>query len=392
MITLTESKLALKNISHFFDGNQALSNISLDIKPGEIVSLLGPSGCGKTTLLNTIAGFLQPTRGGVFIDGVQVNHLGAGQRKLGMVFQNYALFPHMTVLQNVSYGLRARGESKERIGRAVQDVLQLVKMEDFATRYPSQLSGGQQQRVALGRVLVTQPSVLLLDEPFSALDKGLRLDMQIEVKRLLREQGLTAIIVTHDQEEALSMADRIVVLNEGCVEQVDTPAALYDRPRTLFVNSFIGQTNQIPARVQGMDGGNVLLSLAGDGSLSLPSSGSFKSGDQVIVTVRPENIQWVDLPMLNSFQVEVQLILPLGPIDVIETRTKGGISLRFQCRHAVGRQSLATGDRVHLRIEQPEMAGIFSAPMDAVATGTADASDPLQASGQRPVPVGASSD
>lgn len=365
MSEFNTSKLNLKNISHFFDGSQAIKNISIQIQSGEIVSLLGPSGCGKTTLLNIIAGFLKPTSGLVIIDGIQVNNIGAGQRKLGMVFQNYALFPHMTVFQNVAYGLRARGDSSDRIQHAVEEVLKLVQMDKYTTRYPSELSGGQQQRVALGRVLVTKPTLLLLDEPFSALDKGLRLDMQIEVKSLLREQGLTAIIVTHDQEEALSMADRIVVLNEGSIEQVDTPENLYDKPNSLFVNNFIGQTNQIPAKIKKIEQTKVMLDIDGGDPLYLSSTKSFRNGENVVVTVRPENIQWSNLPSQNSIKAEVQLILPLGPIDVIETKTMNGINIRFQRRHTLERQSLNIGDHVYLNIAEPEMVSIFSAKKES---------------------------
>src|ERR1051325_47986 len=238
-------RLRLDNISHRFGDFVAVGGVNLDVAGGELVALLGPSGCGKSTLLRIMSGFIRQTQGRVLFDGEPVDHLTPSQRGVGIVFQNYALFPHMTVADNVAYGLQAHKWPREKIAPRVAEMLALVHMSEFATRMPRQLSGGQQQRIALARCLAIDPKVLLLDEPFGALDKNLRLDMQIEVKRLQREYGITTILVTHDQEEALSMADRIAVMAHGRIEQVSSPTEIYDRPATLFVNQFVGTTNAL---------------------------------------------------------------------------------------------------------------------------------------------------
>src|SRR5262252_2795609 len=239
-------RLRLDNITHRFGEVVAVRDIALEVAGGELVALLGPSGCGKSTLLRIVAGFIRQSAGRVLFDDESVDHLPASRRGVGIVFQNYALFPHMTVAQNVAYGLEARKWPRAKIAPRVEEMLALVHMSEFAQRKPRQLSGGQQQRVALARCLAVGPKVLLLDEPFGALDKNLRLDMQIEVKRLQRESGVTTILVTHDQEEALSMADRIAVMSRGHIEQVSSPTDIYDNPRTLFVNEFVGSTNVLP--------------------------------------------------------------------------------------------------------------------------------------------------
>ena len=243
MAAVRGHQLRLDGITQRFNEFVAVSDIDLDVVGGELVALLGPSGCGKSTLLRIISGFIRQTEGRVLFDGQPVDHLPASQRGVGIVFQNYALFPHMTVAENVAYGLQARKWPRQKIAPRVAEMLELVHMSEFAQRKPRQLSGGQQQRIALARCLAIDPKVLLLDEPFGALDKNLRLDMQIEVKRLQRESGVTTILVTHDQEEALSMADRIAVMSRGRIEQVSSPTEIYDEPKTLFVNGFVGTSN-----------------------------------------------------------------------------------------------------------------------------------------------------
>ncbi|MBC7600698.1 MAG: ABC transporter ATP-binding protein [Polaromonas sp.] len=361
------TKLQLKDISHFFGGTQALSCVSISISQGEVVSLLGPSGCGKTTLLKIIAGFITPTGGELLIDGQRVNDVAAGKRNVGLVFQNYALFPHLTVQDNVAYGLRARKVARAEIPGRVDDMLRRVQMSQLARRYPLELSGGQQQRVALARALATSPSLVLLDEPFSALDRGLRLDMQLEVKRLLAEFGQTAIIVTHDQEEALSMADRIVVLNQGCIEQVGAPAELYDRPRTLFVNQFLGQANLIPAQVAAVEPAGTLLTLAGGTELALPFTSSFRAGDAVRLSVRPENIVPADGQAPGVIAATVRIVLPLGASDVLEVTADGGFALRLTRRHEAAHAQVASGQRIFLRIDQPSVARLFHPASEATS-------------------------
>ncbi|WP_422002131.1 ABC transporter ATP-binding protein [Reyranella sp.] len=307
----------------------AVDGVSLAIEPGEVVALLGPSGCGKTTLLRVIAGFVRQAGGRVLVDGAGIDHLPANQRNVGIVFQNYALFPHMTVAENVAYGLRARGQRGPAVDGRVARMLEMVQLEAFGARLPRQLSGGQQQRVALARALAVEPSILLLDEPFAALDRNLRLDMQIEVKRLQRQLGLTTILVTHDQDEAMSVADRIAVMNSGRVEQFDTPVAVYDRPRTLFVNGFIGTTNLLAGRVTGLVGDMATVVLDAGATLRLPAPAGIGADGLVVLSVRPEQLVLSSVATAGSWPIEPGLSLPLGSQLVHEARTADGAALKI---------------------------------------------------------------
>ena len=280
MAAVRGHQLRLDGITQRFNEFVAVSDIDLDVVGGELVALLGPSGCGKSTLLRIISGFIRQTEGRVLFDGQPVDHLPASQRGVGIVFQNYALFPHMTVAENVAYGLQARKWPRQKIAPRVAEMLELVHMSEFAQRKPRQLSGGQQQRIALARCLAIDPKVLLLDEPFGALDKNLRLDMQIEVKRLQRESGVTTILVTHDQEEALSMADRIAVMSRGRIEQVSSPTEIYDEPKTLFVNEFVGTSNILPGDVLPQRRGMLASCSASGIAIDVPSKSSFADGTQ----------------------------------------------------------------------------------------------------------------
>jgi putative spermidine/putrescine transport system ATP-binding protein len=237
------SQITIENVSRYFGKTTALKQVNLEVNEGEFFSLLGPSGCGKTTLLNIIAGFLDPSSGRIQIGGQDVTHLPPYHRRLGMVFQNYALFPHLSVFDNVAYGLKIQKMTKEQIRKRVMEYLSLVQLDSYAQRMPHQLSGGQQQRVAISRALVVQPTVLLLDEPLSNLDAKLRKDMQTELRNIQQRVGITTILVTHDQEEALSLSDRIGILGHGQLQQVDTPLTVYRRPANRFVAEFIGQVN-----------------------------------------------------------------------------------------------------------------------------------------------------
>jgi len=294
-----------------------------------LVALLGPSGCGKTTLLRVIAGFVRQAGGRVLVDGAGIDHLPANQRNVGIVFQNYALFPHMTVTENVAYGLRARGRRAAEVAQRVNRMLDMVQLGEFRERLPRQLSGGQQQRVALARALAVEPSILLLDEPFAALDRNLRLDMQIEVKRLQRQLGLTTILVTHDQDEAMSVADRIAVMNKGKVEQFDTPVTIYDRPQTLFVNGFIGTSNLLPGRITSLVGDTATVALDAGAVLRLPASPGMGPGALVLVSVRPEQLVLSPLATAESWPIEPGLSLPLGSQLVHESRTADGTALKI---------------------------------------------------------------
>ena len=270
----------------------ALDEISLLVRRGELMTLLGPSGCGKTTLLSLVAGFLIPDRGEIAIDGRRVTDLPTHRREIGIMFQNYALFPHMSVAANVGYGLKMRRTPKPEIARRVADALALVKLAGLEDRRPRQLSGGQQQRVALARALVIRPKVLLLDEPFSALDRNLRASMQVEIKEIQRKLGVTTIFVTHDQSEALSLSDRIAVIAEGRIRQLGTPDEIYRRPIDRFVASFVGDVNVLSARLERSDGATAIVAL---GLVQVPVPArtlrGAVPGEAVDLFVRPEGLR-----------------------------------------------------------------------------------------------------
>ncbi len=282
----------------------ALHKIALTIEEGEFITLLGPSGCGKTTLLNLMAGFAEADGGEIFIDGDLVTEIPPYQREIGIVFQNYALFPHMTVEKNVGYGLRMRGVPKAEIAERVEQALALVKLAGYGQRKPRELSGGQQQRVALARALVIRPKVLLLDEPFSALDKNLRLSMQVELKAIQRKLGVTTVFVTHDQGEALSMSDRVVVMSAGHVRQIGTPDDIYRRPQDPFVAGFVGDVNILPGHYAGRDS-TAVIELGGN-KLRLPSERvNAHVGERLDVYMRPENLQLAPLSPHSLFSATV---------------------------------------------------------------------------------------
>jgi len=282
----------LRDVTKTFGEVHALKDATLCVRRGELMTLLGPSGCGKSTLLNLIAGFLTPDRGELEIDGHRVTDIPPYKREIGMVFQNYALFPHMSAADNVGYGLRMRRLAKREVERRVADALALVRLSGIENRRPHQLSGGQQQRVALARALVISPKVLLLDEPLSALDRSLRASMQVEIKEIQRQLGVTALFVTHDQSEALSLSDRIAVMFDGQIRQIGTPADIYRRPSDRFVASFVGDVNVLRARLGSIDQTTATISL---GAQSIPVAtgplAGSKPGDPVDLFVRPEQLR-----------------------------------------------------------------------------------------------------
>src|SRR5215470_7484869 len=284
----------LRGASKRFGKVVALQDATLSIHRGELMTLLGPSGCGKTTLLNLVAGFLVVDDGEIEIDGKRVNAIPTYKREIGMMFQNYALFPHMSIADNVGYGLRMRGIAKPDLKRRVAEALSLVRLNGVDDRRPHQLSGGQQQRVALARALVVSPKVLLLDEPFSALDRNLRVSMQIEIKEIQRQLGVTTIFVTHDQSEALSLSDRIAVMFEGRIRQVGSPDEIYRRPADRFVASFVGDVNVLRARLDRVAGHAIVM--LGAARVSVPSEplARVQSGDRVELFVRPEQLRFAN--------------------------------------------------------------------------------------------------
>ena len=288
---MKETLLSLKNVSKAFDDKTVLNSLDLDILDGEFITLLGPSGCGKTTLLRLMAGFEQPDTGVVSLSGHDITHAAPEHRPLNTVFQNYALFPHMSVYENVAYGLKMEKRPRAEIRQRVDDVLAMVQLQDFARRKPHQLSGGQQQRVAIARAVVKRPQLLLLDEPLSALDYKLRRTMQVELKRLQRELGITFVFVTHDQEEALSMSDRVVVLKDGAIQQLGTPREIYERPANLFTARFVGETNLFPGYLTSVEDTGITLDILGLSRTLQKPGFTLRKGEQVNVLLRPEDIR-----------------------------------------------------------------------------------------------------
>ncbi len=306
--------LSLSNVSKKFAETFAVKDFDLTVEKGEFVSFLGPSGCGKTTTLRMIAGFETPTTGKVVLDDVDVTNTPPNQRNVGMVFQSYALFPNMTVAQNIGFGLRIHRESDSAIKQRVEEMLKLIHLEKRGKNYPHQLSGGQQQRVALARALAIHPQVLLLDEPLSALDAKIRVSLRAEIRAIQRELGITAIYVTHDQEEALSISDRIVVMNVGVVEQVGTPFGIYNFPQTGFVANFVGTLNTANAEV--IDPSKGLIKMEG---VQLESESeeikNKQKGDKIIVAIRPERLHFLsEGKRVNVFDCKIENITFLGSV------------------------------------------------------------------------------
>ncbi|MFB9948408.1 ABC transporter ATP-binding protein [Rhizobium puerariae] len=284
------SDIHLKSLVKSYGENIAVAGIDLHIRQGEFFSLLGPSGCGKSTTLRMIAGFIRPTAGQILIGSDDVTRLPPEKRDIGIVFQNYAIFPHMNVADNIAFGLKLRKKSREEIDTAVAFALRQVGLVGYENRYQRQLSGGEQQRVALARVLVTEPRILLLDEPLSALDKALREEMKYWIKDLQKSLGITTVYVTHDQDEALTMSDRIGVMQKARVEQVGTPREIYERPKTLFVTTFIGQSNVIDVTVRGREGERLSVGFGDSTVLTRAPVSDVPVGSAAKLIVRPENV------------------------------------------------------------------------------------------------------
>lgn len=295
--------IELKGVSKHYHDHPVLYNINLEVKNGEFLTLLGPSGCGKTTLLRLISGFEDPNNGTIIIDGREVSGLPPQERHVNTVFQSYALFPHMSVFENVAFGLRCKRLNQDEIQQRVMNALQMVKLERLALRKPHQLSGGQQQRVAIARAVVNKPLVLLLDEPLSSLDYRLRKNMQIELKQLQAQLGITFIFVTHDQEEALSMSDRVVVMHEGTIEQIGTPREVYEEPCSLQVAEFIGETNIFETQVVSADEKHLEVVIEGK-KFTLRNRKKFNADQRLYTLVRPEDLQvWAPSEVSDTEQM-----------------------------------------------------------------------------------------
>ena len=319
--------ITLDGVQKWFGGFCAVESADFSIQRGEFFSMLGPSGCGKTTTLRMIAGFESPTEGRILLAGVDVSHVPPYRRDVNTVFQQYALFPHMTVFDNVAYGLRSRRVPRDDLGARVKSILEIVRMGEFAGRFPSQLSGGQQQRVALARALVNRPAALLLDEPLAALDRALRQAMQLELKRIQRETAVTFVFVTHDQTEALTMSDRVAVMNKGRVEQIGTPAEIYHHPASAFVAGFIGEANLLPGTAAAAVNGDLSVSVSGI-SVPVDGRGAPQEGP-VLVMVRPERVRVgrTEPPDGRGLPATVGAIVFRGPTVRIELAGPGGVAL-----------------------------------------------------------------
>lgn len=315
--------IELVNVTKQFGDTRAVDDLTLQVERGKFYSFLGPSGCGKTTTLRMIAGFEDPTRGQIRIAGANVEGLPPYKRNVNTVFQHYALFPHMTVADNVAYGLKQKKVAPDEIKRRVGQALEMVRLTGREKSYPKQMSGGQQQRVALARALVNRPQVLLLDEPLGALDLKLRKAMQLELKLLQSQVGITFIYVTHDQEEALTMSDYIAVMNAGKVLQLDTPEMIYERPASKFVADFIGESNFVEGQVKSQEGSRVTITSPGLGNLVAQSDKKWNAGTRAITAVRPERIllSRVSLQgMVNEFEARVETIVYSGPTTSYQIR------------------------------------------------------------------------
>jgi putative spermidine/putrescine transport system ATP-binding protein len=340
--------VALRHIVKTFDNCRAIDDLSLDIEPGEFITFLGPSGSGKSTTLMMIAGFEQPTAGDILIGGSVVTHTPAYRRNIGMVFQNYALFPHLTVAENIGFPLKQRRIAKPEIREHVRRMLDLIQLSGYEARFPQQLSGGQQQRVAIARAIVFNPPVLLMDEPLSALDKQLREDLQLEIKRLHDRLGITFIYVTHDQKEALVMSDRVAVMNEGRIAQIGSPKALYDTPANRFVASFVGEANLLEATIVGKETDGLLLLRIGEVELRAPVSRVGDAND-CLCMIRPEKITVgaspaVDGRPVNSMSATVRETVFMGEMIRYVVEIPAGPRVTAKQQHRAETPILAPHD------------------------------------------------
>ena len=336
------AELRIERVRREFGEHVALAELELTIKGGEFVALLGPSGCGKSTALNCLAGLLPLSGGQILVDGKRIDTLPPERRGFGMVFQNYALFPHMSVHRNVAFGLSMRGVGRAERIRRTDEALRLVQLSDHAHKFPAQLSGGQQQRVAIARAIVLEPRLVLMDEPLSNLDAALRLEMRTEIRRLHQSLGLTTVYVTHDQEEALALADRLVVLRDGVVQQVGSPEEVYAHPANRYVAGFMGYRNMIPATVSDVDGDAVTVSAAGSVLRGVNRDG-LTAGSAAVVAMRPSDVAVGEGG--NALRAEVEIVEYHGREQAVQARLTDGTPLHLRTG-----SRLAPGDTVSLTV------------------------------------------
>lgn len=348
------AELHIDHVSRAFGDHVALRELELTIKGGEFVALLGPSGCGKSTALNCLAGLLPLTGGRIWMDGTRIDSLPPERRGFGMVFQNYALFPHMSVRRNIAFGLAMRKVARAERTRRVDEALRLVQLAAHARKFPAQLSGGQQQRVAIARAIVLEPRLVLMDEPLSNLDAALRLEMRTEIRRLHQSLGLTTVYVTHDQEEALALADRLVVLRDGDMQQVGSPEEVYAHPRNRYVAGFMGYRNMLPVTVSASDGDTVTVGAEEIDLLGINRDG-LTSG-AAVAAIRPADfsVAGSTSPADNTVAAEVEIVEYHGREQAVQVRLAGGQQL-----HVRTESRLAPGDRVRLRVP-PERVLVFA--------------------------------
>lgn len=345
------SELRLNRMSRAFGAFNALKAIDLSIRKGEFIALLGPSGCGKSTALNCIAGLLGTTGGGIYMDDRRIDRLKPEERGFGMVFQNYALFPHMTIAENLSFPLEVRKIGKSDREAKVRRALEMVEMGEMGGRRPAQLSGGQQQRAALARALVFEPELVLMDEPLGALDKQLREKMQFEITHLAHELGITTVYVTHDQTEALTMSDRVAVFNDGRIQQIAPPDELYESPQNSFVAQFIGENNTLEGTVREIKDGLALVQLDDGGLIDAKPVNVEKAGDRTLISIRPERVEFNRerlSPDAHTLKAEVLEFIYMGDIFRTRLRVAGSDDFIIKTRNAPDQRRLKPGEQIEI--------------------------------------------
>jgi putative spermidine/putrescine transport system ATP-binding protein len=351
-----ESAVRFVDVSKTYDGQTlVIDKLSLDVGKGEFLTLLGPSGSGKTTCLMMLAGFETPTSGEIWLKGARVDHMPPHKRGLGFVLQNYALFPHMTVWENLAFPLEVRRVSKSEIAKKIARALEMVELKGFGGRRPAQLSGGQQQRVAVARALVFEPEIVLMDEPLGALDKQLREQLQDEIRRIHRELGVTIVYVTHDQSEAMALSDRIAVFNHGRIEQVDSPRRLYDTPQTPFVASFIGENNCLDGKVVTIEGQSCRIALDANGEITALNAGGLSAGANTVVSIRPERVMidpGADVP--NRLNGVIEEFVYLGDHVRLKVSCGGELEIAVKAADGARERAFARGEKILLGFREED--------------------------------------